>query len=132
MSIGLNDKKLLKKKNIKKSIKFHRPWTKKLIRNPKYARRLFKNISEKAQFKIFKKPVTTELSLKKAQKFNTLVLLFDLIATKKNIKNLMEKIYKTKVTKVNTLITPKGFKKAFIKLSPNYDALDLANKIGFI
>ena len=44
----------------------------------------------------------------------------------------MEKIYKTKVIKVNTLITPKGFKKAFIKLSPNYDALDLANKIGFI
>ena len=103
-----------------------------MIRNPKYANRLIKNISEKAQFKIFKKPVTTELSLKKAQKCNTLVLLFDLIATKKNIKNLMEKIYKTKVIKVNTLITPKGFKKAFIKLSPNYDALDLANKIGFI
>jgi len=44
----------------------------------------------------------------------------------------MEKIYKIKVTKVNTLIDSQGFKKAFIKLSPKYDALDVANKIGFI
>jgi len=44
----------------------------------------------------------------------------------------MEKIYKTKVLKVNTLITSQGFKKAFIKLCPDHDALDVANKIGFI
>ena len=44
----------------------------------------------------------------------------------------MEKIYKTNVIKINTLITPKGLKKAFIKLSPDQDALDVANKIGFI
>ena len=44
----------------------------------------------------------------------------------------MEKIYKIKVIKVNTLINPQGFKKAFVKLSPDHDALDVANKIGFI
>ena len=44
----------------------------------------------------------------------------------------MEKIYKTKVVRVNTLITPQGHKKAFIKLSQDQDALDVANKIGFI
>jgi large subunit ribosomal protein L23Ae len=70
--------------------------------------------------------------MKKIQSSNTIILVFDSKAHKKNIKFLMEKIYKTKVIKINTLITPKGLKKAFIKLSPDQDALDVANKIGFI
>jgi len=80
----------------------------------------------------FKSPVTTESSMKKIQSSNTIILMFDVRSTKKNIKFLMEKIYKTKVTRINTLITPQGYKKAFVKLSPNHDALDIANKIGFI
>ncbi|KAI9156200.1 hypothetical protein LWI28_002097 [Acer negundo] len=34
--------------------------------------------------------------------------------------------------KVNTLIRPDGTKKAYVRLTPDYDALDVANKIGII
>ena len=33
---------------------------------------------------------------------------------------------------VNTLIRPDGAKKAYVKLASDYDALDVANKIGII
>ena len=34
--------------------------------------------------------------------------------------------------KVNTLVRPTGDKKAYVRLAPDYDALDVANKIGII
>ncbi|KEH28585.1 60S ribosomal protein L23a, putative [Medicago truncatula] len=34
--------------------------------------------------------------------------------------------------KVNTLIRPDGTKKAYVLLTPDYDALDVANKVGII
>lgn len=34
--------------------------------------------------------------------------------------------------KVNTLIRPDGQKKAYVRLTADYDALDVANKIGII
>jgi len=34
--------------------------------------------------------------------------------------------------KVNTLIRPDGSKKAYVRLTSDYDALDVANKIGLI
>ncbi|KAH6834551.1 ribosomal protein L23AB [Perilla frutescens var. hirtella] len=34
--------------------------------------------------------------------------------------------------KVNTLIRPDGTKKAYVRLTPDYDTLDVANKIGII
>ena len=126
-----NQKKYLRK-NIKTSVKFHRPRTKKVKKSPKYSKKLVGLNNEKNYLTFFKSPVTTESSMKKIQSSNTIILMFDVRSTKKNIKILMEKIYKTKVTRINTLITPQGYKKAFVKLSPNHDALDIANKIGFI
>ena len=41
-------------------------------------------------------------------------------------------LYEIKVLKVNTLIRPDGVKKAYVKLTSDYDALDVANKIGII
>jgi large subunit ribosomal protein L23Ae len=122
----------LKKTKSRTSIKFRRPKTKKLQRNRKFQKKLIAKINSNSYIKLFKHPITTESSMKKIQSSNTIILVFDSTAHKKNIKFLMEKIYKTKVIKINTLITPKGLKKAFIKLSPDQDALDVANKIGFI
>lgn len=122
----------LKKKNIRTSVKFHRPRTKKLERKKRYQKSLIIQYNKKNYLKLFKHPVTTESSMKKIQSSNTIILIFSAKANKKNIKFLMEKIYKIKVIKVNTLINPQGFKKAFVKLSPDHDALDVANKIGFI
>ena len=122
----------VKKHTSRTSIKFRRPKTKKLQRNKKYQKKLINPINLKGYTKLFKHPITTESSMKKIQSSNTIILVFDSKAHKKNIKFLMEKIYKTNVIKINTLVTPKGLKKAFIKLSPDQDALDVANKIGFI
>ena len=41
-------------------------------------------------------------------------------------------LYEIKVEKVNTLIRPDGVKKAYVKLKPDFEALDVANKIGII
>ena len=51
-------------------------------------------------------------------------------ANKTQIKHAIEKIHNVKVIKVNTIITPKGEKKALIKLHPNYSAQDIAIDLG--
>ena len=77
-------------------------------------------------------PLTTETALKKIQSGNTIVFMVDQMSNKNKIKNTLKKIYKIKIQKVNTLISTNGKKKVFVKLSPDFDALDVANKIGFI
>ena len=37
-----------------------------------------------------------------------------------------------KIEDNNTLVRPDGAKKAYVRLTPDYDALDVANKIGII
>lgn len=81
-------------------------------------------------YKIIKKPLVTEKTFDLIERENKLVLIVDRKANKSQIKRAIEKIYDVKVTKVNTLITPKGEKKAFIKLHPNYSAQDIAIDIG--
>ena len=39
-------------------------------------------------------------------------------------------MYDIATAKVNTLVRPDGLKKAYVRLNPDYDALDVANKIG--
>lgn len=70
--------------------------------------------------------------MKKIQSGNTLVFMVSPRTNKKTIKTIMKKLYKAKIMKVNTLITTEGEKKAYIRLSADSDALDIANKIGFI
>ena len=53
-------------------------------------------------------------------------------ANKHQIKSAVKKLYDINVSKVNTLVRPDGQKKAYVRLAPDYDALDVANKIGII
>ncbi|MHA1224647.1 MAG: 50S ribosomal protein L23 [Candidatus Heimdallarchaeaceae archaeon] len=64
------------------------------------------------------------------EKENKIVVQVDIRATKHQIKETIEKLYNVKVTKVNVLITPKGTKKAYVKLSEFDDAVDIASKMG--
>jgi large subunit ribosomal protein L23 len=61
---------------------------------------------------------------------NKLVFIVNKKANKRVIKSAIEKLYDVKCSKVNTLITPKGEKKAFIRLAPEFNASEIANKIG--
>ena len=70
--------------------------------------------------------------MKKIEDKNTLVFIVDVKANKHQIKQAVKKLYDTGVAKVNTLIRPDGEKKPCVQLAPDYDASDVANKIGII
>eukprot|EP00913_Durusdinium_trenchii_P019251 g18093.t1 len=72
--------------------------------------------------------------MKKIEEINTLVFLVDVKASKPKIKEerAVKELYDVKCAKVNTLIRPDGKKKAYVRLTQDYDALDVANRIGII
>ena len=63
---------------------------------------------------------------------NKLVFAVDRKTTKKQIKEAMETMFKVKVEKVNVMLSPKGVKKAYIKLNPEFPAIDVATKLGLM
>ena len=81
-------------------------------------------------YNISKKPLISEKDFELIERENKLVVLVDRRATKHQIKEAIEKLYNVKVEKVNTLITPRGTKKAYVKLSEFDDAADIASKMG--
>lgn len=83
-------------------------------------------------FSIVRYPLTTESAMKKIEDNNTLVFIVDVRATKSQIRASVQRLYDIQAKKINTLIRPDGLKKAYVRLTPDYDALDVANKIGII
>ncbi len=81
-------------------------------------------------YKIIKKPLITEKTFDLIENENKLVFFVNKRANKSQIKKAFEKIHDVKVLKVNTLITPKGEKKAFIKLRSENSAQDIAIDLG--
>ncbi|CAO4360796.1 Protein CBR-RPL-25.2 [Caenorhabditis briggsae] len=120
------------RKNVRTSVHFRRPKTLTTERSPKFARKSAPNRSKLDAFNVIKHPHTTESSMKKIEDHNTLVFIVDEKANKYHIKSAVQSLYNVKAVKVNTLITPLQQKKAFVRLASDYDALDVANKIGFI
>ncbi|MFH4982983.1 hypothetical protein AB6A40_009692 [Gnathostoma spinigerum] len=123
---------MIHKKKIRTSVHFYRPKTLKLPRSPKYPRKSVPRRDKLDAYAIVKHPLTTESAMKKIEDTNTLVFIVDVHANKPQIKNAVKKLYNISVQKVNTLLTPKHTKKAYVRLAPDYDALDVANKIGII
>ncbi len=81
-------------------------------------------------YKIIKNPLITEKTFDLIEKENKLVFIVNRQANKNQIKRAIEKLHNVKVIKVNTMITPKGEKKAFVKLHPEYSAQDIAIDLG--
>lgn len=77
-------------------------------------------------------PVMTEVTSRILETENKLVFVVDLKASKAEIRRAVEELYEVRVEKVNTLISPKGEKKAFVKLRPDYKAVDVAIKLGIL
>ncbi|MBE0519870.1 50S ribosomal protein L23 [Candidatus Bathyarchaeota archaeon] len=77
-------------------------------------------------------PLMTESASLMVEKENKLVFVVNLEAAKKDVKRAVEELYEVEVEKVNVLITPKGEKKAFVKLHPDYKAADVAIKLGIL
>jgi len=119
-------------RKIRTSVHFYRPKTLRLARDPKYPRKSVPKVNKLDHYRILKHPLTTESAMKKIEDNNTLVFIVDLLANKRHIKDAIQKMYDIKALKVNTLIRPDGTKKAYVRLTSDYDALDVANKIGII
>eukprot|EP00321_Phaeocystis_globosa_P019320 CAMPEP_0118828600 /NCGR_PEP_ID=MMETSP1162-20130426/19002_1 /TAXON_ID=33656 /ORGANISM="Phaeocystis Sp, Strain CCMP2710" /LENGTH=147 /DNA_ID=CAMNT_0006759629 /DNA_START=21 /DNA_END=464 /DNA_ORIENTATION=+ len=129
LAVGTNTKKSTK---VHYKTAFHRPKTLRLLRNPKYLRRSVPRVNKLDQYQILKFPLTTESAMKKIEDNNTLVFIVDTRANKRQITEAVRRMYEIKTAKVNTLVRPDGSKKAYVRLTTDYDALDVANKIGII
>ncbi|THH22407.1 hypothetical protein EUX98_g8202 [Antrodiella citrinella] len=114
------------------SVSFHRPKTLRLARNPKYPRKSIPHAPRMDEFRTIVSPLNTESAMKKIEEHNTLVFIVDIQSNKRQIKDAVKKLYDVQAAKVNTLIRPDGKKKAYVRLTADHDALDVANKIGFI
>lgn len=119
-------------RKIRTRVQFNRPKTLRPPRNPKYPKHSVPKRSYMDQYNIIKHPLTTETAMKKIEDHNTLTFLVHTKANKHQIKMAMRKLYNVRVVKINTLIRPDGKKKAHVRLAMEYDALDVANKIGII
>ena len=71
----------------------------------------------------------TEKAVGLVEKENKLVFIVNRKSDKKQIKDAIEKAFDVKVDKVNTQIKG-GEKKAYIKLKPEFKAIDVAVKLG--
>uniref|UniRef100_A0A0K0D6B7 Ribosomal_L23eN domain-containing protein n=1 Tax=Angiostrongylus cantonensis TaxID=6313 RepID=A0A0K0D6B7_ANGCA len=124
--------KIMHKKKVRTSVHFRRPRTLRTPRMPRYPRKSAPARCKLDSFAIIKHPLTTESAMKKIEDHNTLVFIVDVRANKHQIRTAVKKLYNIEVQKINTLITPLMEKKAYIRLTTDYDALDCANKIGII
>ncbi|EMD39691.1 hypothetical protein CERSUDRAFT_112000, partial [Gelatoporia subvermispora B] len=115
-------------RKIRTSVSFHRPKTLRLPRDPKYPRKSIPHAPRMDQFRTIVSPLNTESAMKKIEEHNTLVFIVDIKANKRQIKDAVKKLYDVQTAKINTLIRPDGKKKAYVRLTADHDALDVANK----
>ncbi len=81
-------------------------------------------------YSVIVRPVVTEKAVAMIENENKLTFIVDRRATKQDIKRAVEAMFEVKVEKVNTLITMRGEKKAYVKLKPEYSASEVAARIG--
>ncbi|KAI9168508.1 60S ribosomal protein L25 [Blastocladiella emersonii ATCC 22665] len=121
-----------KTRKVRTSVTFHLPKTLRLARKPKYSRKSAPAAPRLNSLNILKNPLTTETAMKSIEDENTLVFLVDVLANKYQIKQAVKDSFQVEVKKVRTLIRPDGKKKAYVRLAADVDAMEVANRIGFV
>ncbi|WP_414837820.1 50S ribosomal protein L23 [Candidatus Nanosalina sp. VS9-1] len=89
-------------------------------------------MNEQKALEIIKNPHITEQAMDMVDEENKIVLIVDLDADKNQIEDAVEMLFDVTVKKVNTSITPQNEKKAYVKLDPSDDAMDVATELGMI
>ena len=77
-------------------------------------------------------PMMSEDTVKLIESENKVVFVVHGNATKKDVWRAVEELYEVKVDQVHTLITSEGKKKAYVRLSPESKASELAVKLGIL
>ncbi len=75
-------------------------------------------------------PYVTEKATLMAEKNKVLQFIVDVNDTKVQVKKEIEAIYNVKVLSVNTMLTPKGKKKAIVVFQEPNTATELASRLG--
>ena len=83
-------------------------------------------------YKTIKYPLTTEKSVRIMESENKLTFIVDLKSSKQEIKKAVETLFKVKVFDITTMISPQGLKKAYVRLSPETPAIDVATQLGLM
>lgn len=83
-------------------------------------------------YNVIKYPLMTERSVNMIENENKLVFIVDRRSKKKDIINAIVELYEVEVESVNTLINRNGEKKAFVKLTEEFDASDVAIRLGIL
>ena len=79
---------------------------------------------------VVKHPHVTEKAMNDMDFENKLQFIVDIDAHKPEIESEVETRFDTEVTNVNTMVTPKGEKKAIVTFGEADDAQDIASRIG--
>ncbi|MBS3152348.1 50S ribosomal protein L23 [Candidatus Woesearchaeota archaeon] len=77
-------------------------------------------------------PLATEKAVRIMEKENKLLFVVDLKSKKEDIKKAVEKSFEVKVDEVNTFVTNKGEKRAYVKLTSAFPAIDIMTKLGLM
>jgi len=77
-------------------------------------------------------PLSSEKSIRMMESDNVLTFIVGKDSAKSEIKKEIEDMFKIKVTKVTTNILPDGRKKAYVKISAETPAIDVATRLGMI
>jgi len=81
---------------------------------------------------VIKYPLVSEDAVTLIEAENKITFIVDADASKHDIRRAVEELYEVKVDRVNSVVTPEGRKKAYVKLSPDYKASDLAVRLGVL
>ncbi|HZY48067.1 MAG TPA: 50S ribosomal protein L23 [Candidatus Bathyarchaeia archaeon] len=77
-------------------------------------------------------PMMSEDTVKLIETENKIVFVVHVKATKRDVWKAVEELYEVKVDQVHTLVTSEGKKKAYVRLSPESKASELAVKLGIL
>jgi ribosomal protein uL23 len=81
---------------------------------------------------VLKYPLSTEKSIRLMEAENKLIFVVEKRATRNDVKAAVEKMFKVKVESVNTMMSSKGKKKAYVRLASDTPAIDVATKLGLM
>jgi len=81
---------------------------------------------------VIKYPLVSEDAVTLIEAENKITFIVDVDASKNDIRRAVEELYEVRVDRVNSVVTPEGRKKAYVKLTSNYKASDLAVRLGIL
>jgi len=77
-------------------------------------------------------PLLSEDAVTLLEAENKITFVVNIKSDKHDIKRAVQELYEVRVESVNTMITPEGEKKAFVKLTTEFKAADLAVRLGIL